>query len=108
MSSAGSSEGNVGGGQRLGVAAFILAAGFLASRVLSEKNQSHENAFLRRVMSVIHNYYRPALHWCLARPKLTVTVALGGSLLLSALLVPIIGSSLFPKADTPQFLIQVE
>src|SRR4051812_48055369 len=81
---------------------------FLASRILSEKSQSHENLFLKRVMSVIHHYYRPALHWCLARPKLTVAAALGGSLLLSALLVPALGSSLFPKADTPQFLIQVE
>ncbi len=80
---------------------------FIASRVLSSE-QSQENPFLRRVMGVIHNYYRPALHWCLARPKLTVAAALGGSLLLSAALVPLIGSSLFPKADTPQFLIQVE
>ena len=59
-------------------------------------------------MGVIHHYYRPALHWCLARPKFTVVAAIGGSLLLSAALVPVIGSSLFPKADTPQFLIQVE
>ena len=59
-------------------------------------------------MGVIHHYYRPALHWCLARPKFTVAAAIGGSLLLSAALVPVIGSSLFPKADTPQFLIQVE
>ena len=35
-------------------------------------------------------------------------VAIGGSLLLSAALVPIIGSSLFPKADTPQFLVNIE
>src|SRR4051812_9033180 len=88
------------------LALFIIP--FLSSRVLDEKSQSHENAFLKRVMGVIHNYYRPALHWCLARPKTTVFVALGGSLLLSAALVPAIGSSLFPKADTPQFLIQVE
>jgi CzcA family heavy metal efflux pump len=88
------------------LALFIIP--FLTSRVLKEESQSHENPFLKRVMSVIHNYYRPALHWCLARPKLTVAVALGGSLLLSAALVPMIGSSLFPKADTPQFLIQVE
>ncbi len=40
--------------------------------------------------------------------ELTVLVAIGGSLLLSAALVPAIGSSLFPKADTPQFLIQGE
>jgi multidrug efflux pump subunit AcrB len=87
------------------LALFIIP--FIASRVLSN-DQSHENVFLKRVMGVIHNYYRPALHWCLARPKLTVLVAIGGSLLLSAALVPVIGSSLFPKADTPQFLIQVE
>ena len=88
------------------LALFVIP--FIASRVLDEKSQSHENAFLRRVMGVIHNYYRPALHWCLARPRLTVMVAIGGSLLLSAALVPLLGSSLFPKADTPQFLIQVE
>src|SRR3954467_7210314 len=88
------------------LALFIIP--FLASRVLKEESQSHENPFLKRVMGVIHNYYRPALHWCLARPKLTVVAALGGSLLLSAALASVLGSSLFPKADTPQFLIQVE
>jgi multidrug efflux pump subunit AcrB len=87
------------------LALFIIP--FIASRVLNE-SQAHENVFLKRVMGVIHNYYRPALHWCLARPKFTVVAAIGGSILLSALLVPFIGSSLFPKADTPQFLIQVE
>jgi multidrug efflux pump subunit AcrB len=88
------------------LALFIIP--FLASRVLSEKTQAHENVFLKRVMGVIHNYYRPALHWCLARPKFTVFAAIGGSLLLSAGLVTVLGSSLFPKADTPQFLVQVE
>jgi multidrug efflux pump subunit AcrB len=87
------------------LALFIIP--FIASRVLKEEAKGHENQFLRRVMAVIHNYYRPALHWCLARPKFTVAAALGGSLLLSAALVPVLGSSLFPKADTPQFLIQV-
>jgi len=87
------------------LALFIIP--FMTSRVLKEETQAHENPFLKRVMSVIHRYYRPALHWCLARPRLTVLAALGGSLLLSAALVPVLGSSLFPKADTPQFLIQV-
>src|SRR6186713_2401584 len=52
------------------LALFIIP--FIASRVLKEETQSHENPFLKRVMGVIHNYYRPALHWCLARPKTTV------------------------------------
>src|SRR5262245_16844837 len=88
------------------LALFIIP--FLTSRVLSERTQSHENPFLKRVMSVIHNYYRPALHWYLAHPKFTVVAAIGGFLLLSAALVPVLGSSLFPKAGTPQFLVQVD
>ncbi len=88
------------------IALFIIP--FLASRVLKEKEDPHGNAVLQRVMSGIHRYYRPALHYCLARPKRTVLVAIGGSLLISAIIAPIIGSSLFPKADTPQFLISIE
>ena len=88
------------------IALFIIP--FLASRLLKEHEDPHGNRVLQRVMGVIHRYYRPALHYCIARPKATVAVAIGGSLALSALLVPLIGSSLFPKADTPQFLISVE
>jgi multidrug efflux pump subunit AcrB len=88
------------------VALFIIP--FLASRVLHEEDNPEGNRFLQRVMGVIHRYYQPALHYCLARPRATIVVALGGSLLLSAALVPIVGSSLFPKADTPQFLIEIE
>lgn len=88
------------------IALFIIP--FLASRVLKETHATEGNVVLQRVMGAIHRYYRPALHYCLARPKRTVALAIGGSLLISALLVPILGSSLFPKADTPQFLISVE
>ena len=88
------------------IALFIIP--FLASRVLEEKSDEHGNAFLQKVMGGIHRYYRPALHYCLARPKATVFAAIGGTLALSVLLVPLIGSSLFPKADSPQFLIQIE
>ncbi|HEY1873873.1 MAG TPA: efflux RND transporter permease subunit, partial [Steroidobacteraceae bacterium] len=88
------------------VALFIIP--FIASRVLPAQADAHGNALLQRVMNAIHRYYRPALHYCLARPKATAVIAIGGSLLLSAGLVPLIGSSLFPKADTPQFLITVE
>jgi multidrug efflux pump subunit AcrB len=88
------------------IALFIIP--FLASRVLKEHEEAHGNRVLQRVMDVIHRYYRPALHYCLARPKATVIAAIGGSLVLSAIMVPILGSSLFPKADSPQFLISVE
>ena len=88
------------------IAMFIIP--FLSSRVLKEHTDEHGNVFLQRVMGVIHRYYRPALHYCLARPKTTVIVAIAGSMLLSAALIPVIGSSLFPKADTPQFLVSIE
>jgi multidrug efflux pump subunit AcrB len=87
------------------VALFFIP--FLASRVLAghDHGAPAPNALLDRLMGAIHRYYRPALHRCLAQPRTTVGVALGGSVLLAALLVPVIGGSLFPKADTPQFLI---
>lgn len=88
------------------IALFIIP--FLASRLLDQQGDPHGNRFLQRVMGAIHRYYRPALHYCLARPKATVITAIGGTLLLSFALVLLIGSSLFPKADTPQFLIQIE
>jgi CzcA family heavy metal efflux pump len=88
------------------IALFIIP--FITSRVLKDHEDPHGNRVLQRVMSLIHGYYRPALHRALSRPKATVVVAIGGSLLLSAALVPVIGTSLFPKADTPQFLISVE
>jgi multidrug efflux pump subunit AcrB len=86
----------------------LLIIPFLASRVLPATSASHRSALLDKLMGGIHRYYRPALHYCLARPRATTTIALGGSLLLIVLLAKILGSSLFPKADTPQFLITVQ
>jgi len=88
------------------IALFIIP--FLASRMLREEDHGEGNRLLQRIMGGIHRYYRPALHYCLARPRATVAAAIGGSLLVSVLLVPVLGSSLFPKADTPQFLVQIE
>ena len=88
------------------IALFIIP--FLASRLLPKEGGAHHNPLLERVMDVIHRYYRPTLHYCLSRPRATAAISIGGSLLLSALLTPFLGTSLFPKADTPQFLISVD
>jgi multidrug efflux pump subunit AcrB len=88
------------------IALFIIP--FLATRLLAPETAPQHNRLLERVMGVIHRYYRPALHYCLQRPRATAIVAIGGSLLLSLGLTQVLGSSLFPKADTPQFLISVE
>ena len=91
------------------VALFFIP--FMASRLLGTSaagaTQAHGSPLLQRLMAAIHRYYRPALHYCLARPRTTVVTALGGALLASLALFTFMGSSLFPKADTPQFLIGV-
>jgi multidrug efflux pump subunit AcrB len=86
----------------------LLVIPFLASRLLPRSAAAHANPLLDRVMDLIHRYYQPALRYCLARPRATVLAAIGGSLLLSAGLVVLLGSSLFPKADTPEFLVDVQ
>ncbi|HEX9936369.1 MAG TPA: efflux RND transporter permease subunit [Longimicrobium sp.] len=79
---------------------------FLAAMILREKDGTHENVFLRGLNRVIHAGYAPLLHRALARPYLTVAAA--AVLFLGSLaLVPVVGFSLFPKAGTPQFLVDV-
>lgn len=79
---------------------------FLASRILPRHEPAEGNRLLQAVMRGIHRFYRPLLHFALARPKTTVFGALG-LFVLSLGLVPVVGFSLFPKADTPQFLITI-
>jgi multidrug efflux pump subunit AcrB len=62
---------------------------------------------LQRVMQIIHDVYGPALRWALARPKSTLLAALGLFLVVAAT-IPVIGFSLFPSADVPQFVIRVD
>jgi multidrug efflux pump subunit AcrB len=62
---------------------------------------------LQRVMQIIHNVYGPALRWALARPKSTLLAALALFVVIAAT-IPVIGFSLFPSADVPQFVIRVD
>src|SRR5260370_32192912 len=62
---------------------------------------------LLRVMQIIHNVYGPALRRALATPKTTLLAALGLFAVVAAT-VPVIGFSLFPSADVPQFVIRVD
>ncbi len=88
------------------IALFIIP--LIASRVLKPENGPEGNVILQRLMGAIERYYRPALEYCLARPRITSVIAIGGSVVVSLLLVPVVGSSLFPKADTPLFLVTIE
>lgn len=80
---------------------------FLASRLMKNEESEHGNIFLQKLNGVIDRVYTPLLHKALQMPKRVVF----GALVLffaSLALVPIMGMSLFPKANTPQFVIEVE
>ena len=79
---------------------------FLASRVLKE-HETQGNRLLQAIMGGIQRFYRPLLHGALSYPRTTVTIA--GVIFVAVLgLIPLIGFSLFPEADVPQFRVTVE
>lgn len=93
------------------VAASLLVAltiiPFLASRILSRHEDAEGNALLRAVNTGIQRFYAPVLHLGLARPVLTTALILG--LCLTAIpMARAIGTSLFPPAETPQFLVRID
>ena len=79
---------------------------FLASRVLSPAAGDHGNRALQAIQSGIHRFYAPALHWSLNNPWKALVAALT-LCAASFALVPFIGTSLFPAAETPYFLVEV-
>jgi len=79
---------------------------FLASRVLPRNASEDGNAALRLLMRLIHGVYAPWLRRSLAHPRLTMLLS-ALAFALSFALVPRMGLSLFPHADTPQFLIDI-
>jgi multidrug efflux pump subunit AcrB len=80
---------------------------FLASRFLPRHEDAEGNRLLRAVKSGIHRFYAPLMRRALARPKATLLLAfalVAGSLGLA----PLLGFSLFPAADKPQFLVTID
>jgi multidrug efflux pump subunit AcrB len=79
---------------------------WLASLTLSRHEDPEGNVFMRWMHRAIGATYAPVLHRALARPGRTLAAA--AALFVGALaLVPVVGFSLFPKAGTPQFLVDV-
>jgi multidrug efflux pump subunit AcrB len=80
---------------------------FLASRFLPRHEAPEGNRFLQAIQGGIHRFYAPVLHWSLTHPKRALIGAMG--LCVAAFgIVPIIGSSLFPPADSSYFLVEVK
>ncbi len=74
---------------------------------LMDRSDAMSDRLLEGLMRTIHAIYGPALRRALAWPRTTLLAALA-LFGLSLTLIPVIGSSLFPTADIPQFLIRVE
>jgi multidrug efflux pump subunit AcrB len=79
---------------------------FLASVVLPSDAREHGGRVLVATQRAIHSTYAPVLEKSLRRPVVTLVVA-GAFVVLTMLLIPVVGFSLFPKAETPQFYVNV-
>lgn len=79
---------------------------WLASLVLSDRQEEGGNRFLHAFESVVHRTYAPLLERALRRPIIALAIA-GVFVAGSALLIPAVGFSLFPKAETPQYYVNV-
>lgn len=79
---------------------------FLASRILPRTETEEGNRFLQAVQGGIQRFYAPVLHWSLEKPwrAMAIATAIVGS---GFGLVPLLGSSLFPPADAPYFLVTI-
>ena len=80
---------------------------FLSSRILEENEGPTEgNIFLRGLKKAISSSYSVILEKALNRPVVTVFIAaaiFGGAILL----FPVVGFSLFPASEKPQFMIDI-
>jgi len=80
---------------------------FLSSKLLKEHHGHPDgNIFMRALKKLIHGSYARLLDKALARPVLTVVIA-AVVFIASLQLFPVIGFSLFPASEKPQFLIDV-
>jgi len=80
---------------------------FLSSKILSQhKGQNEGNLFLRLLKKGIQKTYAPFLNSALKHPWIAVGIAaliFAGSLRL----IPVVGLSLFPSSEKPQFLVNI-
>jgi multidrug efflux pump subunit AcrB len=79
---------------------------WLASLMLPSHEEKGGNRFLRAFERTIHSTYAPVLDRALRHPR-TALVGAAVVVVAAVALVPAIGFSLFPRAETPQFYVNV-
>lgn len=86
------------------IALFVVP--FLSSKMLKPHASEDGNAMLRVVQKIIHSTYAVWLDKALRHPGRTAFIALG-IFLASLTLIPVVGFSLFPPSEKPQFMIRI-
>jgi multidrug efflux pump subunit AcrB len=79
---------------------------WLTTLLLGRKAADHANPVLRVFDAGIHRTYAPVLDRALRRPGWALAIA-AAIVVASFALVPVVGFSLFPKAETPQFHVDI-
>jgi len=79
---------------------------FLASKLLVKHENPEGNVFLRALKRGISGSYSKVLDRSLLHPKTTLLIA--GVIFVGAMaLIPIVGTSLFPKSEKPMFMVNI-
>ena len=79
---------------------------FLSTWLLKNKAEGHSNKIYDLFQRGIHASYAPLLEKALKKPVATLVLA-GTIFFISLSLFPIIGFSLFPSSEKPQFLVNI-
>nr|WP_287936825.1 efflux RND transporter permease subunit [Algoriphagus sp.] len=79
---------------------------FLSTWMLKDKGPDHSNKIFDWFQKGIQLSYAPVLERALNKPKTTLLIA-GAIFVVSLSLFPIIGFSLFPPSEKPQFLVNI-
>ncbi|MEK0441170.1 MAG: hypothetical protein RL403_148 [Bacteroidota bacterium] len=79
---------------------------FLSTWLLKNKKEGHSNKIYDLFQKGIHVSYTPLLEKALKKPVATLVIA--GAIFFGSLgLFPVIGFSLFPSSEKPQFLVNI-
>ena len=79
---------------------------YLSSKFLRVDQNLHERPMRRILQKLIDTQYRSLLAKGLRHPGKTILIA-AGAFLVAFCLMPLVGKSLFPKAEKPYFFVQV-
>ncbi|MDE1192940.1 MAG: efflux RND transporter permease subunit [Arachidicoccus sp.] len=88
------------------MAVALTVVPFLSSKILKPSKDEHGNFFLRMLQKAIHGSYSKLLDKALKYPVITLCIA-GIIFIGSLFLFPVVGSSLFPASEKPQFLVNI-